>query len=108
MCQCHIKDKINTLLSGVVLPRMRLDLNSLIFSHCVFCHLLSSSVCCMSLTLHFPECYLMILSFSVSLSVPKKWLCSVFIEQHKTHQMGKELRITLEKSLTEFYMRLSH
>lgn len=59
-------------------------------------------LCCLSLNLScksVPE--------SLSLCVTVRRLCSVFIEQHGKHLIGKEWG-TLQKSLTEFYKRLSH
>lgn len=43
----------------------------------------------------------------VCVSVYDRRLCSVFIEQHGKYLIGKEWG-TLQKSLTEFYKRLSH
>lgn len=95
MSQCHIKNKNQNISLWSIFTKNETRFK---FSTSLSLCLLSSPVI-ISLLYESSSAFSLMVScnsvFPLSVSVSKKQLCSVFIEQHKTHQMGKGLRNTI-------------
>lgn len=89
MSQCHIKNKNQNISLWSIFTKnetgfkFSTSLSLCLLSSLVIIFLLYESSSVFSLMVSYDSV------FPVSVSVSKKQLCSVFIEPHKTHQMGE-------------------